>query len=644
MMTSFRRLSKSKAGAAIVVLFLLVILASFAIGDIANLRQGGGGLTRGSLVSVGDEQLTEAQLQTVFQRELARLREQKPDATYADLAPQFDEIVNSLVQERTLKAYAREHGLLPSKKLIDAEIVKIPSVRGLDGKFSEPAYRAFLAQQRLTDADIRNEITTSLLQRLLLSPLAANTRIPLGVARPYASMLLEEREGEVALIPAASFRGGAAPTDAELSAFYASNRQRYLVPEQRSLRLAPIGAAQLGATVPTDAEIAAYYKANQANYGVRETRVLSRVSIASQVQATQIAANAKTSSFAAAAAPAGYSAADVSLGPQGRDDLTRLAGAAVADQVFAASAGAIVGPVKSNTGWDVVKVERIDRGAGRSLPSVRAEIAARLAADKRKEALTDLVAKIEDQISDGRNFSEIASANKLTVTQTPPLIANGQSLRDPAFKLPGASPQLLRDAFAMTPDEDPVVETLPGDAGYLLLQVAEILPAAAPPLAQIRDRVTGDFLVRRALDRARAAANLVVAKANSGVPIARAMADAKITGAPAAAPLKVRRLQLAQLQGRVPAPLQMLFSLAPGKARLVGAPDSQGYFVVKLNRITPGDASTQPNLIATVQGDFNRAAGEELAVQFLLAAQKSLGVKRNETAIADARKRLISGN
>ena len=296
MMTSFRRLSKSKAGAAIVVLFLLVILASFAIGDIANLRQGGGGLTRGSLVSVGDEQLTEAQLQTVFQRELARLREQKPDATYADLAPQFDEIVNSLVQERTLKAYAREHGLLPSKKLIDAEIVKIPSVRGLDGKFSEPAYRAFLAQQRLTDADIRNEITTSLLQRLLLSPLAANTRIPLGVARPYASMLLEEREGEVALIPAASFRGGAAPTDAELSAFYAQNRQRYLVPEQRSLRLAPIGAAQLGATAPTEAEIAVYYKANQANYGVRETRVLSRVSVTSQIQATQIAANAKTSS------------------------------------------------------------------------------------------------------------------------------------------------------------------------------------------------------------------------------------------------------------------------------------------------------------------------------------------------------------
>ena len=644
MLTSFRRLSKSKAGTAVVVLFLVVILASFAVGDISNLSQGGGGLTRGTLVSVGDEQLTEAQLQTVFQRELARLREQKPDATYADLAPQFDEIVNSLVQERTLKAYAREHGLLPSKKLIDAEIVKIPSVRGLDGKFSEPAYRAFLAQQRLTDADIRNEITTSLLQRLLLSPLAANTRIPLGVARPYASMLLEEREGEVALIPAASFRGGAAPTDAELSAFYAQNRQRYLVPEQRSLRLAPIGAAQLGATAPTEAEIAAYYKANQANYGVRETRVLSRVSIASQAQATQIAANAKTSSFAAAAAPAGYSAADVSLGPQGRDDLTRLAGAAVADQVFAASAGAIVGPVKSNTGWDVVKVERIDRGAGRSLPSVQAEIAARLAADKRKEALTDLVARIEDQIGEGRNFSEIASANKLTVTQTPPLIANGQSLRDPAFKLPGASPQLLRDAFAMTPDEDPVVETLPGDAGYLLLQVAEILPAAAPPLAQIRDRVTGDFLVRRALDRARAAANLVVAKANSGVPLARAMADAKITGAPAAAPLKVRRLQLAQLQGRVPAPLQMLFSLAPGKARLVGAPDSQGYFVVKLNRITPGDASTQPNLIATVQGDFNRAASEELAVQFLLAAQKSLGVKRNETAIADARKRLISGN
>lgn len=126
MLSSFRRLSKSKAGTAIVVLFLLLILASFALTDLSNLRQGGG-LSQGVLAEVGKERLTEAELSDVMQRQLQELRQQKPDATYADLAPQFDAIVNGLIQERTLKAYARKHGLMPSKKLVDAEIVKIPS-------------------------------------------------------------------------------------------------------------------------------------------------------------------------------------------------------------------------------------------------------------------------------------------------------------------------------------------------------------------------------------------------------------------------------------------------------------------------------------------------------------------------------------
>jgi peptidyl-prolyl cis-trans isomerase D len=87
----------------------------------------------------------------------------------------------------------------------------------------------------------------------------------------------------------------------------------------------------------------------------------------------------------------------------------------------------------------------------------------------------------------------------------------------------------------------------------------------------------------------------------------------------------------------------MLFSLATGKVRLVAAPDNEGYFVVKLNRITPGDALSQPTLVAKVQADFNRASGEELALQFLAAAQKEIGIKRNDAAIAAARQRMLGG-
>ena len=642
MLASVRRLSKSKAGTVVAILFLLAILASFALADMSSLAPGGS-TPQGVLARVGSEQLTEAELSDIMQRQLQQLREQKPDATYADLAPEFDAIVNGLIQERTLKAYAAEHGLLPSKKLVDAEIVKIPGVRGLDGRFSEAAYRGWLAQNRLTDAQVRSELTTLLLQRLVLTPLAANTRVPVGVARPYASMLLEQRSGQVALVPTTAYQAGPAPTDAELQAFYRQYRDRYLIPEQRVVRIARIGPEQLGKVAPTDAEIAAYYNANRATYAGGETRVLSRASVADRNAAAQIAARAKSGAFAAAAAPAGFSAADVALGAQTREQLASLAGADVAAQVFAAPAGAVIGPVQSSTGFDVIKVESINRTPGRTLEQARTEIAGKLSGEKRKNALTDLVAKVEEELADGRNFAEVAAANRLPVVTTPPVIANGTSPRDAGFKLPAEYANLPKVAFDLSPDDDPVVEALPGDAGYALVAAGEVTPAAPAPLASIRDRVATDFRTKRALDRARAVANQVAAKANAGVPLARAWSEAGAPASSAPRPLQVRRLELAQLGGQVPPPLRMLFSLAPGKTRLVAAPNNSGYFVVGLDRITPGDALSQPALITQVQGDFSQQASSELVAQFLLAAQRELGVKRNEAAIASAKRRFTSG-
>lgn len=644
MLSAFRRMSKSKGGVVIAILFLLMILASFALADISNLRQGGS-LSQGSLASVGKEQVTEAELSAALQRQLAELRQQKPDATYADLAPQFEQILNGLIQAKTLKAYAAEHGLLPAKRLVDAEIVKIPATRGLDGRFSEAAYQQFLQQNRLTDAQLRDEITVLLLQRMLLAPVAANARVPVGVARPYASVLLEEREGEVALVPAAAFRTGPPPTDAQLQQFYAQNRARYMVPEQRVLRIARISPELVANVSPTEQEIAAYYNQNRATYAGGETRVLSRASVADQAQAAQIAQRARAGgSFAAAAQPAGFSAADVSLGPQSREQLANLAGAQVAAQVFAAPSGAVIGPVRSTTGFDVIKVERINRTPGRTLAQARSEIIAKLSADKRKNALTDLVTKVEDEIADGRTFDEVAQANRLTVTQTPPILANGQSLRQPGFQLPPEyRERLLKDAFAMQSGEDPVVETLPNDAGYAVLAVGDIIAATPAPLAEIKERVAADFIAKRAADAARAAATQIEAKVARGMSLAQAMREQNVTGAPAPAPLKVRRLQLAQLQGRVPPPLQILFSLAQGRSRVVAAPEGQGFFIVKLNKINAGDALSQPTLVAQTQADLARQVSEEYAVQFLGAAQKELGVRRNESAIAAARQRMLAG-
>lgn len=645
MLSAFRSLSKSALGTVIMVLFLLAILASFAIADIANVRSGSFGSSSSSLAKVGDEVITDRDMDSAMRRVLNQARQQDPEATYATIAGQFGAVLDSLIDESALLAFAADHGFVLSKRLVDAEIANLPQTRGLDGKFSEQAYAQFLSQQQMTDADVRRLLNVALTQRLILAPGAVEARVPLGVARPYASMLLEQREGEVALIPAEAFRAGLNPSDGDLQAYYAQNSRDYIVPEQRVLRIARIDPAAVPGASPTEAEIAAYYKANQATYGGAETRVISQAVVQSQAVANGIAQRARGgAAFAAAAAPAGLSAEDVSVGPQTRAEFGSLAGETVANAAFAAAEGGIIGPIKSDLGWHVIKIDAVRAASGKSLAQSRDEIAALLTANKRKEAITDFVTRIEDQIADGASLAEAAAAAKLTVTATPVITAAGTARSNPAYKLPAELAPVLKAGFAMAADDDPEVVTLPNDGGYALVGVDSVIEAAPAPLAEIRSEVREDWIRRKSSDRARAAAADIADKVARGTSFQQALAGSAVKLPPAQV-VKARRLQISQANAAAAAPLKMMFALAQGKSRMVADPQGRGYFIVKTNKIVPGNALTNPSLITQTQMAFQQTASDELGAQLLAAMKADQGVKRNEEQIAAARQRITgSGN
>ncbi|HEV2044512.1 MAG TPA: peptidyl-prolyl cis-trans isomerase, partial [Sphingomicrobium sp.] len=486
-----RKMSKSYVGTAIVVLFLILILASFTMADMQGVLSGGMGTNSGSLVKVGSEEVTDRDMSNAMQRRLAEVRRTDPAADYSTLAKDFDPLLDLLVRDAAIRAFADQQDMTLSKRLIDAEIAKIPATKGLDGKFSQQAYQSFLTQQKLTDADLRKLLSGGLLERLVLQPASANARVPAGMATPYASMLLEAREAEVALVPTGAFLAAIpAPSQADLAAFYQANARRYLVPEQRVLSVARIGPAQVASVVATDKEITDYYNANQATFGGATRRVISQAVVPSKAAADAIAARARSGSFVDATKPAGFSAADISVGPQTRDQFAKLTSDQVAAAAFGAASGAIVGPIQSDLGWHVIKIDGIQVDAGTSLAAARASIAERLTAEKRKGALADLVAKVEDAIAEGSSFAEAIAGAGLTATKSPLILANGTSRANPAFKFPADLAPVLRGGFDLAQDDDPVVETLADGAGYALVAADQIVSAAPEPLATIQPRVT----------------------------------------------------------------------------------------------------------------------------------------------------------
>jgi peptidyl-prolyl cis-trans isomerase D len=507
-------MSKSTIGTAIIGIVGLLILIGFAAGDISSVSLGGGGLSSDTLAKVGSRSVTDRDMSSAMQRRLGQVRQQNPEAGYPELAADFDPLLESLIELRSLQAFAAKNGFVLSKRLIDKEIAQLPGVRGLAGEVSIQGYQTFLAREHLTDAEVRDIISGTLLQQLLVTPVANNARVPIGVATPYASMLLEQREGQVALIPIEAFAAGLNPSDAQLQQYYSANRARYMVPEQRVLKIARIGPEQLAGVSATPQEIEAYYKAHQDVYGAKDVRAIDQAVVPDQKVAAGIAQRARSGqSFVDAVKPAGLGAQDVQLGPQTRDQFTDVAGAKVAATAFAAKTGTVIGPIQSELGWHVIKIESAQTQAGKSLAQASDEIAAKLNTEKRADALATLVDKVQDKIDDGANFDETVKSANLSVTVTPLITASGVQRGDSAYKFPEDLVPVLKSGFELSATDDPVVEQLAGDKGFALVSPAQIVSCAPAPLASFKDRVWTDWIRGQALAQAKADGNSIGASA-----------------------------------------------------------------------------------------------------------------------------------
>ncbi|MEO7654141.1 MAG: peptidylprolyl isomerase [Sphingomicrobium sp.] len=643
MLSSLRRLSKTKPGMLLIAFPFMMIIGGFVVADMQNFGSGNIGLGGGgsALVTVGDQRVSDSDISEAMQRRLEEVRRENPDADYATIAGDFDALLKSLIDQKTLIAFAGKSDFVLSKRLIDAEIAQLPRAQGLNGKFSDQAYQGFLAQRRLTDAQVRELIKGGLLQRLLLAPVASNARASVGMATPYASMLLEAREGQVAAVPIETFLAGLKPSDADIQKFYAANRARYTIPEQRVLRFARLGPESVASVTASAQEITDYYKANSATYAATDTRNLSQAVVQDRRAAEAIAARVKGGANLAAAA--GPGAAVSTLAAQTRENYTSVAGKAAADAVFAGASGAVIGPIQSDFGWTVTKVDSIARSGGKSLEAARSEIGARLIVDKRKAAIEDKADQLQNAVDDGANFAEAAKAAGLEIGQTPLITATGQSLAERGFKIPAGYQSVVKTGFEIAANDPPDIVALPNGGGYVMVAPGDIIPAAPPPLASIRPRVAADWVVREALKRAKTTADAIVAKVGRGVPLAQAMRE---TGAnlPPSRPIAARRMQITAAETPVPEAIQTLFFLTAGKARAVAAPGGRGFFVVTVDKIVPGNATLQPALIARMQSDLQGATSDAYAQQFIAAAGKSVGIERNAKAIAEARKRITAGS
>lgn len=641
MLGSFRRFTNSKLGAVVAFIVLGVIALAFAAGDITGLGGGVGGLRQSEVAEVGNQKITETELIAQAKNALRGIQQEQPTADMAGFlaANGVERVLEQLIDRRSAAMFAHDQGMIVSDRAVEGVIASIPAFRGPDGKFSQAAYEQALSQQRITDRDVREDIARERLIQFLTAPANGGAKVGRDFALPYASLLLERRKGSIATIPAAALPAGPAPTDAELNAFYKANIRRYTVPERRVVRYAIVTPESVkAASAPTEADLQAAYKADPARFAASEKRNVQVVVVLDQASATNLANQAKGGAALDAAARA--------LGLEARTlaavDKTAVAAQtapAVADAIFGAAQGAVVGPVRGGGGFTVAKVIDIQKVAATPFEQARTALLPEVLKSNQAARLARLNEALDTAAAEGATFDELVRDQKLTAAKTAPLMQNGM---DPLNLKAAPDPQLaaaIQAGFASEQGDAPQIVPVGTDGGFALVALDSIQPAAPRALAEVKADVARALQLQRAQAQARKIAADVVAKADRGTPLGAALSATGLK-LPALRAVELPRAALAASPQGAEPPLALMFAMAAKRAKMLEMPNGAGWQVVWLDEIIPGDAAKDPRMLSAAQADLNRVAGRELVQQFGRALRDAAGVKRNPQAIAAAKAQL----
>ena len=196
-------------------------------------------------------------------------------------------------------------------------------------------------------------------------------------------------------------------------------------------------------------------------------------------------------SFAAAAAQAGFAAADVTFADQTQQPVRRRSRTPTSPHAaFAARAGRGGRPDPlAELGYHVVRVEQVTTGrrgrsnrcAARSPPA-----SSSASAPKRSPPWSR---RSRSRSPTARASRKWRAAHGLTIVTTPPVTAPGQPVGGSAWhRRRPSSRRCCAAAFEIdAEDPEPAIETIAANERFALLGVERVEPAAPPPLAQIRD-------------------------------------------------------------------------------------------------------------------------------------------------------------
>ena len=490
----------------------------------SNSLDFGGGVSKRDAAKVDGDEIPAEEATRAWSNEQARWSQLNGGEIPAgDRARIQDEILEQLVLHKVIDDKLDADHYRVSQAAVLDEIQGNANFRGLDGKFDANIVRSLLQANGMTERDLIDDTVFRLRTRQVQQGLADSNFLTRAEATRLSNLENEEREVQFVMLPAEKFEGSDPIDENAVKDYYAKNGDRFMSTESVSLEYAELRVEQLASQVtPTEDELRKLYEDNKGSYVLAERRSARHILIpvvgdddaAALKKAQDVLAQAKAGKDFAELAKKYSTDADTANkgGDLGFVERSTFAGP-FSDTLFGMKVGDITGPVKSQFGYHIIKLEVIQPAEGKPFDAVRAEIDSQY----RKDKAAEIFSERQDQLGNmlGKNNADLDDiAKQLGLTRG----SVAEFLRGGGAEPLGSNAELQQAVFSdATLNQGRIGGPVGlGDDRLVIFKVTGHHKAAVKPLDVVREDIVTLLRKERGEKAAKAAADAAVARIESG--------------------------------------------------------------------------------------------------------------------------------
>ena len=487
-------LMRKNAGTWLIKILLGAIVLVFVFWGVGSFRDRGAG----RVASVNGDPIMVEEYNETYNRLVEQIKQRYGNRLNDEMLKMLQvkkQAMDQLIEKRLLLTEAKRLNFIVSDEELSSTIKAIPSFQD-NGNFDNRRYRAVLAQNRLTPESFEVKQREFILMDKIRSLVSDSVKVSdAEVEDSYQWKNSQIRIDYVLFDP--SLISDIRLSEDEMKAYFEAHKDTYKTePKRKAVYLQFTPEMYHSKVTLTDSEIKDYFEANPGEFDMPKTVEASHILIKipqdakpelvekAMEKALSILKKAKEGKDFSELAkqysddPGGKNGGH--LGAFKRDAMVEPFG----EKAFSMNPGEISDPIRTQFGFHIIKVEKINEAATLALEQARPKIVKKLTDEKAKNIANEEAFATYNAALNAEALSKVAAALKDQLITTEPFGRNGPAgVRNPA--------QFASAAFELAPNAiSDIIDS--GDA-YYIIQVVEDIPERIPEFALVAERVRADL-------------------------------------------------------------------------------------------------------------------------------------------------------